>query len=318
MKKRNAPHVVVVGSSNTDMVVATPKLPEPGQTLTGGSFYIAAGGKGANQAVAAARSGGGRARVTFVGAFGDDDLGRAAARGLKLDGIDCRHTTTVAGAASGVALILVGANGENMISVAPGANDELRPEHVARAKKAIAGADVLLAQLENPVATIRRALALARAAGVPTMLNPAPAPARPLPGPMLGQVDILTPNETEFLALTGSPIDGKRGEATAKKLARSLGRALIVTVGPAGVRAFMRDGGSFAVPAFKVKAVDTVAAGDAFSGALALGVAEGRDLRGAIEFASAVAALSVTRPGAQPSLPKRSEAEALLRRKRPR
>jgi ribokinase len=315
---KQRPHVVVVGSSNTDMVVAGASLPKPGQTITGGSFYIAAGGKGANQAVAAARSSGPGTRVTFLGAFGNDDLGRAALRGLKADGIDCRSSVTLKHSSSGVALILVGAEGENMISVASGANSGLTPSHVQKARTVIEGADVLLTQLESPLETVAKALAMARSAGVTTILNPAPAPRRPLPASLLSTVDVLTPNETEFAAITGTSITGRAGEAAAKRLASSLGGALIVTHGAAGVRIYARDGGVTTVDAFRVKPVDTVAAGDAFSGALALALAEGVELPLAIRFSSAVAALSVTKRGAQPSLPNRKEVERFLRKARAR
>jgi len=306
--------IVVVGSSNTDMTVAAKSLPVPGETLTGGAFYTAAGGKGANQAVAAARLAGPCTRVALVAAVGDDDLGRAAVEGFRAEGIDVRHVRTIAGTASGVALILVGARGENMIVVAPGANAGLRPTDAAAARKLIKGADVLLAQLETPLATVTRAVSLAAGAGVLTILNPAPAPARPLPATLLEKIGILTPNETEFEALTGASLESARGAAAARKLAAVLGVALLVTEGRKGVRVLTRRGESYRVRAFPAKAVDTVAAGDAFSGALALAMAEGRELREAIRFAAAAAAISVTRRGAQPGMPRRAEVLARLKR----
>ena len=308
------PHVVVVGSSNTDMVIAGKTLPRPGQTLTNGAFYSAAGGKGANQAVAAARCGAKRARVSFVGAFGDDDFGRAAARGLLADGIDCRGSVSIKKTPSGVALIFVGGDGENMIAVAPGANDALQRSHIKAARSMIKNADVLLTQLETPPATVSEALSIARSCGVRTILNPAPAPAKRPPRSLLANVDILTPNETEFAAITGVEMKGARGEAAARRLARTVGEALIVTLGVKGVRVYSRDGEPYAVKAYKVKAIDAVAAGDAFSGSLALRLAEGAGLAEAIRFASAVAAISVTRRGAQPSLPSRREVNAFLKK----
>ncbi len=217
------PGVVVVGSTNTDMVVMGKRLPLPGQTLTGGAFFVAAGGKGANQAVAAARSAGRGTRVTFIGAVGDDDLGRAAVAGLKKDGIDCRHVTTVKGVASGVAFIIVDARGENTIVVAPGANKRLLPADIDKAAPAIRGAGRLLVQLETPLATVKRAVEIASGAGVRTILNPAPAPEKPLPAALLRKVGILTPNENEFAALTGRSIDTPGGLKEAARLARVLG-----------------------------------------------------------------------------------------------
>jgi ribokinase len=299
------------------MVVAAPTLPRPGQTVVGGTFYVAPGGKGANQAVAAARCAS-ETRVTFVGAFGDDEFGRAALRGLKDDGIDCTHCVRVEGVPSGVALIFVDARGENMIAVAPGANGALKVSHVARAKAALHAARVALVQLESPLPAVAKTLALARSRGVRTILNPAPAPAKPLTRSLLSKVDILTPNETEFAALTGVRPKGSKGAAAAAKLAKSLGEALIVTRGAEGVRVFQKDGQGYSVPAFSVTPVDAVAAGDAFSGALAVGLAERMGLKAAISFASAVAAISVTRRGAQPSLPTRKDVVAFLKKARAR
>ncbi|MHC5054266.1 MAG: ribokinase [Planctomycetota bacterium] len=314
--------VVVVGSSNTDMVAAALALPRPGETLVGGEFYTAAGGKGANQAVAAARAGGKGSRVTFVAAVGDDEFGRAAVKGFKTEGIDCRRVRTVKGRPSGVALIMVGRGGENMIVVAPGANAELAPRDVALARAEIAKADILLAQLETPLPAVARALKLAVAAGARTILNPAPAPAKRLPASLLKDISVLTPNETEFEAITGCEPSGTSGLAAARRLARKVGEALVVTEGARGARVFMSsraktDGSpcEFRVPAFKARAVDTVAAGDAFSGALAMALAEGEPLPEALRFASAAAAISVTRRGAQPGLPTRREIAAFLRKR---
>jgi ribokinase len=306
--------VVVVGSSNTDMVVMDKALPLPGQTLTGGVFFTAPGGKGANQAVAAARAAGKGTRVTFIGAVGDDDLGRAALACLEKDGIDCLRVRKIAGAPSGVAFIIVDAKGENIIVVAPGANAGLTPADVERAAADIRRAGCLLAQLETPLATVKRAVEIASGSGVRTILNPAPAPEGPLPGALLRKISILTPNETEFAALTGRSIESREGLDSAARLAGVLREALIVTEGRKGVRVFTRGGETYGVPAFKVKAVDTVAAGDAFSGALAMALTDGCELPEAVRFASAAAAVSVTRRGAQPSLPKRREVLAMLAR----
>ncbi len=287
------PRIVVVGSSNTDMVVRSPELPRPGQTVLGGEFLVAAGGKGANQAVAAARAGG---DVTFVACIGDDDLGRSALEGFRKDGIRTEFVRIVKGVASGVALILVAKDGENLISVAPGANAKLSPADVDRAERTIARADCLLVQLEVPLPTVKRALQLARRHGVMTILNPAPA-AR-LPKSLLRFVDILTPNRSE-LAQVGQaflPVTTK----------------LVVTLGALGSE-IRECGRRTRIRAFKVKAVDAVAAGDCFSGALAVALSEGRSLPDSARFASVAAAISVTRKGAQPSLPQRGEIERLLR-----
>jgi ribokinase len=307
MKKRL---ILVVGSSNTDMIVRLDRLPLPGETLIGGEFSTAPGGKGANQAVGAARAGG---RVAFVGRVGADGLGRSALENLRRDGVDVRHAVQDRGAPSGVAFIFVGRDGENCIAVASGANDRLSPADVGRAGSALRKAAVLLVQLETPLATVARAVTLASAAGARVILNPAPA--RPLPDRILRRVSILTPNEHEAELLTGIRVNGDSGAARAAKalLRRGVG-AVIVTLGARG--AFVADGKSQGlVRGFKVKAVDTTAAGDIFNGALAVALAEDRTLPDAVSFAQAAAAISVTRPGAQPSAPLRAEIDRLLQSK---
>ena len=298
--------VVVVGSSNTDLTVLCPELPGRGQTVLGGELYTAAGGKGANQAVAAARAG---ARVSFVGAVGDDDFGRRAVAGLKRDRIDTRHVAVKRGTPSGVALILVEESGENLIAVAPGANGALTVADVNRAADVIRKAGALLLQLEVPLRTVRRAAAIAKKAGVPVILNPAPMPAEPLPPALLANVDYLVPNQVELLRLTGA-----RSQTRAAKELFGLGvRALIVTLGAKGARVITVDR-SFAVPSSRVKAVDAVGAGDCFCGYVAAGLAAGETLEAAARLACAAAAISVSRRGAQPSIPRRAEARRLLRK----
>ncbi len=290
----NKPKIVVVGSSNTDMVVMSPELPWPGETRLGGEFLVAAGGKGANQAVAVARSGG---DVTFVACVGDDSFGKAALAGFRRDRIRTDFVRIAKGVASGVALILVARDGENLISVAPGANALLSPADVERAEGRISRADCLLVQLEVPLPTVKRALQLARRHGVMTILNPAPA-AR-LPRALLNLVDVLTPNRTE-LAVVGQAF-------------LPVTTTVVVTLGQKGAE--IREGaGKTRIPAFKVKAVDAVGAGDCFSGALAVALTEGRPMSAAVRFASAAAAISVTRQGAQSSLPTRREIDSFLRR----
>ena len=290
--------VVVVGSSNTDLVINAPRLPAPGETVAGGPLLRYGGGKGANQAVAAARAG---ARVTFVGARGDDDFGTAATAALLWDKIDVAHFTVRRGTGSGVALIIVGgATRENQITSARSANDLLRPADVARASTAIANAGAVVAQLEIPFPAVAKAAALARRYGVPFILNPAPV--RKLPASLLRQVSILVPNEHEAALLTGQR-DPRRA---AKKLLADGCGAVVITLGAKG--ALIADGREMSIlPAPRVTPVDTVGAGDCFTGWLAAGIAEGFTLAAAAARAITAAAISVTRPGAQPSMPKRSE-----------
>jgi ribokinase len=299
--------ILVIGSSNTDMIIRLERIPRPGETLLGGEFLTAAGGKGANQAVGAARAGG---KVAFIARVGRDAWGEDAIAGLTRDGINvewvCRDPT----AASGVALIFVAETGENSIAVAGGANAKLSPADVRAAAAAIDTAAILVAQLETPLPTVRAAAALAAKAGVPVILNPAPA--RPLPDALLKLVSILTPNETEAELLTGIKVNDPAGAAKAAANLRMRGvRTVIITLGSRG--AYLADvHGQQVVPGFKVKAVDTTAAGDVFNGALAVALAEGKILPAAVRFANAAAALSVTRRGAQPSAPTRVDIERFL------
>lgn len=307
----HSPRILVVGSSNTDMVVRVERIPRAGETVLGGSFLTAGGGKGANQAVAAAKAGG---RVTFLGRVGRDVYGEAARASLRGLGIETKFMVCDAKEPSGVALILVARNGENSIAVAPGANGKLSAADVRKAKAAFVGARVLVAQLEVPVATVRAAVRLAQAQGVPVILNPAPA--RELPDALLREVAVLTPNETEAEILTGIKV---RNPASARKaaevlLARGVG-AVVVTLGARGALLATSEGAKL-VPGFAVKAVDTTAAGDTFNGALAVALAEGQTLEEAVRFANAAAAISVTRKGAQPSAPARREILRLLRGRR--
>ncbi len=299
------PRVVVVGSSNTDMVVRLPVLPSPGQTVLGGDFYQAAGGKGANQAVAAARLG---AEVRLVARVGDDDLGREAIRRFRAEGILTDTVVVDPDAPSGVALIMVDARGENMIAVASGANSRLSPADVDAVAGHLSGS-VLLVQLEVPPATVEHAVSLARRAGAKVILNPAPALS--LPDSLLRQVSILTPNEGELAVLAGRPV---QDPDTARKAAAGLlergVETVIVTLGSQG--ALVVDAaGSRLEPGRRVEAVDTTAAGDAFNGALAWALADGLPLDEAVRLANRAASISVTRPGAQPSLATRQELEAI-------
>ena len=301
------PRLVVVGSSNTDMVVQAPSIPRPGETIIGGEFIQAAGGKGANQAVAAARLG---AQVVFVGRVGADALGDSALAGLQAEGIDTQHVVRDADAPSGVALIIVDDKGENSITVAPGANARLTAADVEQAAAAIDACDALLVQLETPLPSVGRAIALARSRGKRVVLNPAPY--QWIPASLLADVEVLTPNETEASQLLdGRPITPDIAPAAAQTL-RDMGvDSVIITAGRAGACIAAAEG-DWRVPAFTVEAVDTTAAGDAFSAALTVALAEGQPLAAAARFAAAAAALTVTQRGAQPSLPDRETVEGFL------
>ncbi len=293
------PHVAVVGSSNTDMVIRSPRLPRPGESVVGGDFYMAAGGKGANQAVAAARAG---AKVTLIAKVGQDLFGDEAVAGFRREGIDCRWIARDPEAASGIALILVDREGENLISVALGANLRMATTDVDRAADAIARAGALVVQLEVPLAAVRRAVAIAHENGVPVILNPAPAPPRPLPKALLRRVDYLVLNETEMDVLAGS------GDfaAAARLLDLGVGH-VVLTRGKHGVAVLDDPTNPLLIPGHRVKSVDAVGAGDAFVGTFATFLAEGRPMAEALALANAAAALSVTRKGAQPSMPTRKQ-----------
>jgi ribokinase len=296
------PNIVVVGSANTDMVVKSSRIPGPGETVIGGEFLMAAGGKGANQAVAAARLG---AHVTFVACLGDDVFGDQAIAGYEREGIDVSLIVRSAEAASGVALIIVDARGENSIAVASGANARLLPADVDCAADQIARADALLVQLEVPMPAVRRAIELAYAAGVPVILNPAPA--QEMDVDLLQTVDVATPNEHEIKVVVGRHDQ----DAAVSAMLDAGTQTVLVTLGKEGVL-WATDNTRTQIPAFRVKALDTTAAGDAFNGGLACALGEGKPMADAIQYANAVAALSVTRMGAQPSLPVAQEVAAFL------
>ena len=296
------PQVVVIGSANTDLVIRVPQLPHPGETVTGGRFEIVAGGKGANQAVAAARAG---ARVTLIANVGRDPFGDAALKGLRRERINTRHVARSPATPSGVALIMVGQRGENLIGVARGSNDELLPSHIDAAMPALRAARCLVVQLEIPLATVGRAIGLANRHNVPALLNPAPAQRVPLE--LLQQAAWLTPNEGELAALSGLPARNKTEvESAARKLRMRGVQNILVTCGARGV-CWCSSAGTRWFHAPKVRAIDTVGAGDCFSGTFAAAVAEGKSLGQAIRFAVAAASISVTRPGAQSSMPTRRE-----------
>lgn len=302
------PSIVVVGSSNTDMIIRLSRIPAPGETVLGGEFFTAPGGKGANQAVAAARAGG---AVAFIASVGQDSLGDEAVRGFELEGIDVRFVQRDEEAASGVALIFVAEDGENSIAVASGANGRLSPDDLSLSHDVVTSATCVLTQLETPLATVLAVAEIARSAGVPVVLNPAPA--QPLPDNLLRRVSILTPNEHEASLLTGvSVVDESSARLAASELLGRGVKTVIITLGARGALVATADAVEM-VPSFPVKAIDTVAAGDVFNGALVVALGEQMPLSQAVRFASAAAAISVTRQGAQPSAPRREEIEALLR-----
>jgi ribokinase len=298
----NVPRILVVGSSNTDLIVRAERLPSPGETVLGGDLQTAAGGKGANQAVAAARLG---AAVTLVARVGNDAYGQASLAALAREGLDTRYVVIDEETPSGAALIVVAPGGENLIAVAPGANGRLSPADVAAAQAAFENADVLLLQLESPLETVEAAARLGEKHGLLVVLNPAPA--RDLPDGLLAIVDVLSPNEHEAAALTGETDHGRAAEAL---LARGA-KTVVVTLGAAGAWVATREVARV-IPGYCVEAIDATAAGDAFNGALAVALARRQTLFEAVRFAHAAAALSTTRSGAQPSLPTAEEVARLL------
>jgi ribokinase len=292
------PKIVVVGSSNTDLVMDCENLPSPGETIFGKKFYQCLGGKGANQAVAAARAG---AKVCFIGRHGNDDFGHRAKRGLRKEGIDVSHFRECTGVSSGVALILLGGKErQNMISVSASANGLLKPKDIRGAKKFFQSCDCVVAQLETPLNAVHEAATMARLARVPFVLNPAPASKLPLS--LLRLVDTLTPNEHEVRELTGIKDIVKAAEFLKKKGCRRV----VVTLGPRGVLVVDERGERrFSAP--KVQVVDTVGAGDCFTGWLSVGIAERLEFDKAVTRAIRAASLAVTRNGAQDAMPYRRE-----------
>jgi ribokinase len=301
--------VVVIGSSNTDMSVRLLRLPAPGETRLGGSFATSPGGKGANQAVAARRAG---AEVVLITAVGDDALGRQALAHYAQEGLDVSRVRTMPEVASGVALIFVDERGENMIGVAPGANALLAPADIDALPESIFSSDaVLLASLEVPVPTVIRALERARAAGMTTILNPAPVDPGILDRAVLALVDVLTPNQEEARALAGVAAGSvEEAHEAARQLVAAGCCCVLMTLGSRGCL-LSTEVGALLLPAPKVAAVDTVGAGDAFNGAFAVALGEGRPLDEAAAWACAAGALAVTRPGAQGALPHRAEIDRL-------
>jgi len=298
------PKIVVVGSSNTDMVVKTARFPEPGETILGGDFFMFPGGKGANQAVASARAGG---EVTFVCCLGDDLFGQNARKGYAKEGINVDSIKIVEDAASGVALITVNGEGENEIVVASGTNALLSPDYVESQMETFSASDIFLTQLETPLETVAFLAEQCKTKNKKLIINPAPAPSQPLEDAVLDGLFLITPNETETKILTGINVDDevslkKAGNALLEKGVQNV----IVTLGSRG-SFFMNSDQSFVVPAPKVKAMDTTAAGDVFNGVLTVCLAEGKDWKESMAYASKAAAISVTKMGAQDTAPTKEE-----------
>ena len=305
---KTAGKLVVLGSINADHILNLESFPTPGETVTGHHYQVAFGGKGANQAVAAGRSG---ADIAFIACTGDDDIGERVRRQLERDRIDVAPVRAVNAQSTGVALIFVNAEGENVIGIHAGANAALSVEQVEAEKARIAGAQALLMQLESPLESVLAAAKIAHQHQTTVVLNPAPA--RDLPDELLSLIDIITPNETEAEKLTGIRVENDDDAAKAARVLHEKGIGIVmITLGSRGVWV-SHDGQGRRVPGFKVQAVDTIAAGDTFNGAFVTALLEGTALDEAIRFAHAAAAIAVTRKGAQPSVPWREEIDEFLR-----
>lgn len=299
--------LVVLGSINADHILNIDQFPRPGETVIGKQYKVAFGGKGANQAVAAGRSG---ADIAFIACVGADDIGERVRQQLASDRIDTQPIEAIADSTTGVALIFVNADGENVIGIDAGANAAVTPDYLARYQQKIIDAEALLMQLESPLDTVIAAAQLAKQHQTQVILNPAPA--RELPDELLATVDMITPNETEAQRLTGIAVNDDNDAARAAQALHDKGIAtVIITLGSRGVW-LSENGNGKLVPGFKVKAVDTIAAGDTFNGALVTALLEGKTMADGVRFAHAAAAIAVTRPGAQPSVPWREEIDAFL------
>lgn len=299
--------LVVLGSINADHILNINQFPQPGETVIGQQYKVAFGGKGANQAVAAGRSG---ADIAFIACVGADDIGERIRQQLATDRIDTQPIEAIADRTTGVALIFVNAEGENVIGIDAGANAAVTPDYLNRYRQRVIDADALLMQLESPLETVIAAAKLAKQHQTQVILNPAPA--CELPDELLAIIDMITPNETEAQRLTGIAVNNDTDAERAANILHDKGiGCVIITLGSRGVW-LSENGKGKLVPGFKVKAVDTIAAGDTFNGALVTALLEGKVMSDAVRFAHAAAAIAVTRPGAQPSVPWREEIDAFL------
>jgi ribokinase len=304
--------VLVMGSFVADLAFRAARLPAWGETLMGSSFALGPGGKGSNQAVACARAG---ARTQFFSKLGDDAFGKIAREIWATDGIDASLVGTCDTATGAAAILIDQARGENAIIVVPGACFTLTPAEVDAAANSIRSASVFLTQLELPLDTVERGMKIAREAGVPTILNPAPAPEQPLPDSLIALSDYFIPNETEAALLTGMPVENvEQAKAAATELQRRGVRNVILTLGAKGALVQQADGSSTVISAFNAgPVVETTGAGDAFCGGFAAALAEGKELLSAVRFGCATAGISVTRPGTAPSMPTRKEIDELMK-----
>lgn len=303
-----AERIIVLGSINLDYTATVPRLPAPGETIIGEELVVAEGGKGANQAVAAARAG---ADVAFLGCVGDDDGGRGYMDKLAAEGVDITLTRVVPGVRTGTALIFVeSGTGENMIAACPGANAHLHPDDVERARPAFAQAALVLSQLESPLQSVQRAAELAAEVGHPFVLNPSPVPADGLPECIIELTSVLICNATEILQI-GATLGEPDEASTLRHLLAGRTRVVVITRGAEGCSVHTAQE-SYTIPAYRVQAVDAVGAGDAFAGAFAAAWVQGQTLRDCAWFATAAGALAVTERGAMPSLPRRQAIEHLL------
>lgn len=313
IKMSNTPYVLIIGSSNMDLNIYSERLPKPGETVTGGIFNQSLGGKGANQAVASVRSG---SSTIFIGKIGKDSFGRQMIDQLTAEGINMEHVIEDPDSSSGVAFIMIDENGENMISVAPGANFKLTPEEIKNHAELIKNASAMVVQMEIPIDTIKEIFTLAENGNVVKLLNPAPL--KPIPLEVLEKIDIITPNEGELIRLhelvgfnrLQLPDQQEMICEMSKNLASKGIKTIITTLGSKGSLVYESDNDeSTFIPAFKVKAVDTVGAGDCFNGVLASRISKGDDLLTAVRHATAAASIAVTRRGAQASMPFENEIE---------
>lgn len=291
------PKIVVIGSSNTDMIIKSPHLPGPGETVLGGHFSIVQGGKGANQAIASARAGG---EVVFISCVGDDPFGQKAIEELGNEGIETSYIKVVKDIPSGIAMINVAETGENSISVAPGANSYLLPEDILNAADVIKVANIILIQLEIPIDTVAKAVKIAKKYNVPVILNPAPA--CKLSDEILSNIEIITPNEREAAVIAGLDATNINIPDLAIFLSKTGPGTVIITLGKDGAYYYHNKAGK-QIDGYKVNVVDTTAAGDTFNGYLAVSLAAGSKLEDAISLANKAASISVMRLGAQPSIP---------------
>ncbi|MCP4350184.1 MAG: ribokinase [Desulfobacterales bacterium] len=304
-------NITVLGSINMDMVIQTPRMPETGETIKGDSFHVIPGGKGANQAVALARQ---NIQTTMIGCVGGDDFGKRQLKILRAEGIDCSYINVIKDKPTGVASILVDKQSRNSIVIVPGANEFIALSQVEKASQAIKKADMLICQLEVNFNAVENAIELACSQGTKTLLNPAPA--RELSDTLLQKIDYLIPNEIEVFALTGVQVEdfdsaGKAGEILLEKGVKNL----LITMGKKGVAVITPDI-CFLVPALSVNAVDTTAAGDTFIGYFAASIVQTNDIRHAVQFAQTAAALTVTKLGAQSSIPTLTETNNLFEKTR--